>query len=56
MTRTAMTEDLLMVGGMFLALAVFGWYVVHAITGAAALIPGDDVCRFGSDCLALALG
>ena len=52
-----MTEDVVMVTGMFLALAVFGWYVAHAITGAAFLIPpGDDVCRFGSDCLALALG
>ena len=51
-----MTEDVVMVGGMFLALAVFGWCVLQAITGAALLIPGDDMCRFGSDCLALALG
>ena len=50
-----MTEDLVTVGGMFLALAVFGWYLVHAIAGAAFLIPGDDICRFGSDCVALAL-
>lgn len=50
-----MTEDLLLVGGLFLALAVFGWYVLQTITGAALLIPSDELCRFSSDCAALAL-
>jgi len=51
------TEDLVMVGGMFVTLAVFAWCVLHAISGAGAalLMPGDDVCRFGSDCVALML-
>lgn len=52
----AMTEDLILIGGVFLALGIFGWSVAQAISGAGVQMPADDFCRFGSECVARALG
>ena len=51
-----MTEDFLMVGVLVVAMAIFGWAVVHMISAAGHLIPADDVCLAASECVNLALG
>jgi hypothetical protein len=51
-----MTEDFLMVGALFVAMAVFGWSVVHMISSVGYLLPADDVCRAASECVSFALG
>jgi hypothetical protein len=52
----AMTGDFLMVGALFVAMAIFGWAVVHMISAVGHLIPADDFCLTAYECVNLALG
>lgn len=50
-----MTDDLLLVSGVLIALGVSGWYVIHAISGVVLFIPADDMCATAAQCIALAM-
>jgi hypothetical protein len=50
-----MSEDVVAVGALLIGITIFGWSLVHALSGIVVQIPADDLCRTAAECAAAVL-